>query len=323
MRAVVPVGEGRLRRWTARDMPSLSGRTCIVTGANSGLGFHAAVELARCGAHVVLACREHGKYAGAAATLRQRVPGASVEFIALDLASLDSVRAFATQFGAQHRQLDLLCNNAGVMALPPMKTQDGVEMQFGTNHLGHFALTGLLLDRLAAAPAARVVTMASQAHLWTRNASFDRPDAPIYDKWDAYSRSKLANLLFTFELDRRLKKAGLGIVAAAAHPGFSSTNLGYAGPTAEGSRVRRWAMQLGNALLAQPAAMGALPMLHAATHPDVQGGDYIGPDGWRQMRGYPCKVRCRSSAHDERIAVQLWTLSEQLSGQCYPRFGRC
>jgi NAD(P)-dependent dehydrogenase (short-subunit alcohol dehydrogenase family) len=204
------------------------------------------------------------------------------------------------------------------MALPFRKTTDGFEMQIGTNHLGHFALTGLLLDALKATPGARVVNVASMAHRWTPGMDLDdlNFERRSYKKWDAYGKSKLANLLFTFELDRRLKKAGIKVMSVAAHPGYSATNLGFAGPSMEKSMLGKLMMDVGN-LFAQPADMGALPQLYAATMPDMQGSDYVGPDGFRQLKGHPKKVGCRRAARDADMATKLWVLSQQLTGIKY------
>ncbi|MBI2382539.1 MAG: SDR family NAD(P)-dependent oxidoreductase [Gammaproteobacteria bacterium] len=307
------------RKWTAADMPSLAGKLAVVTGANSGLGYDTALELARRGAEVVLACRSRDKTEAAMREMRAAAPGAKLEFMALDLADLASVRGFADAFKARRKRLDLLCNNAGVMALPLTRTRDGFEMQIGTNHLGHFALTGLLLDRLQSTPGARIVNVASMAHRWTRGLDLDdlNFERRRYNKWDAYGKSKLANLVFTFELDRRLKKAGGKVLAVAAHPGYSATNLGFAGPAMEKSVLGKLFIEVGNALLAQPAAMGALPTLYAATADDMQCGDYVGPDGWRQMRGHPKKVGCRSLARDPELGTRLWGLSQTLTGVRY------
>jgi NAD(P)-dependent dehydrogenase (short-subunit alcohol dehydrogenase family) len=252
--------------------------------------------------------------------VQARAPGATVSLMTLDLADLASVRAFAGSFAAKHARLDLLINNAGVMAIPFKKTVDGFEMQIGTNHFGHFALTGLLLERLAATPGARIVNLASLAHRWTPRMNLEDPnfERSRYNKWDAYGKSKLANLLFTFELVRRLKKAQVGVLAAAAHPGYSSTNLQLVGPQQTGSTLGRLAMQFGNALLGQSAAMGALPTLRAATASDVEAGDYYGPGGFQQIGGYPVKVGCRRAARDPATAAGLWTLSEQLTGVSFP-----
>ena len=306
-------------KWTAADMPSLKGKTAIVTGANSGLGLHTASGLAAAGASVVMACRSADKAAKALQQVKQKAPKARVEVMPLDLASLESVRAFASAFSAKYPQLDILCNNAGVMAIPYAKTREGFEMQVGTNHFGHFVLTGLLLDKLRATPGARVVSVASMAHKWTRAMDLEDPffEHKPYKRWDAYGKSKLANLLFIFELDRRLKKAGAKVLALAAHPGYSDTNLQYVAPALDQSELGKFAMWIGNALLAQPAAMGALPTLYAASSPDVAGGDYIGPDGFQQMRGYPTKVGCRRLARDADLQGRWWALSEKLTGVKY------
>jgi NAD(P)-dependent dehydrogenase (short-subunit alcohol dehydrogenase family) len=300
-------------------MPSLAGKIAIVTGANSGLGLETAAGLAAAGAAVIMACRDAAKAQSARDEVLRRAPQGRIEVMTLDLADLSSVRQFAAAFLRQHQRLDILCNNAGVMALPQRKTRDGFEMQIGTNHLGHFVLTGLLLEVLKATPGARIINVASQAHRWTRNidlADLNWERKP-YKKWIAYSNSKLANLLFTFELQRRLHKAGIAAIAAAAHPGYSSTNLGFVGPALEKSAIGRAVIQLGNALVAQPAAMGALPTLYAAAAPDVVGGDYIGPNGLNQLRGFPVKVDCRSMARNPKLAADLWALSEKLTGQKY------
>jgi NAD(P)-dependent dehydrogenase (short-subunit alcohol dehydrogenase family) len=309
----------RIMKWTTAEMPSLEGKIAIVTGANSGLGLYTSIGLAEAGATVIMACRDPIKAATSLQEVREQAPDGTVETMALDLASLDSVKTFAAAFSDRFPQLDILCNNAGVMAVPYAKTRDGFEMQIGTNHFGHFALTGRLLDKLNAAPAARVVNVASMAHNWTRAMDLDDPffEHKRYSRWDAYGKSKLANLLFTFELDRRLKKAGARTLSAAAHPGYSATNLGFVGPALEKSAVGKLAMSLGNALFAQPASMGALPTLYAAADAGVAGGDYIGPDGLREMRGYPKKVGCRKLARDEDLQGRLWKLSEKLTGVQY------
>ncbi|MFP5305026.1 MAG: oxidoreductase, partial [Gammaproteobacteria bacterium] len=282
-------------KWTAADIPPQHGRRFVVTGANSGLGLDTCIALAAAGATVIMACRNPEKAAAAAAELRRRVPSAQPEPMALDLADLASVRSFAAELSARYDRLDVLINNAGVMAIPLQRTRDGFEMQIGTNHFGHFALTGLLFGLLQATAGARIVNVASLAHRWTRGLDLGDPgfERRRYNKWDAYGKSKLANLLFTFELDRRLRAAHSGVAAVAAHPGYAATNLQFVGPEQEGSALGRALMRFGNALFAQPASMGALPTLYAATAADVHGGDFIGPGGWQQMRGYPRKVGCR------------------------------
>ncbi|SDK60345.1 oxidoreductase [Streptomyces indicus] len=302
--------------WTARDIPDQSGRTAVVTGANSGIGLAAARELARRGARVVLACRSEARGKEAEARIAAEVPDADVEFRALDLADLSSVREFAGAFA--DGRLDLLVNNAGVMALPYAKTVDGFETQFGVNHLGHFVLTGLLLPRLLAAPGeARVVTVSSGMHFLSNIDIADLNSERKYRRWIAYGRSKTANLLFTHELARRLDRAGSGVVAAAAHPGFARTNLQTAGVRMEGRRIAERIAGTGTQLLAQSAEAGALPTLYAATAPGVRPDSFTGPrfQGWR---GAPVKsVRAKWTLNDA-AGERLWAASEQLTGVTYP-----
>ena len=305
-------------RWTASDIPDQSGRVAIVTGANSGLGSETALALAAKGAHVVLACRDASRAQAALDAIRSAAPQASVEVLPLDLASLASIRAFAEAFTARHTRLDLLCNNAGVMAIPRRNTADGFEMQLGTNHLGHFALTGLLLPRLLDTPRSRVVNVSSSAHRPGRIHFDDLQLERGYAKWRAYAQSKLANLLFTFELDRRLRKAGASVISVAAHPGYASTNLQTVGAKMEGSKLAERIFEFGNRLFAQSAAMGALPTLYGATAPGVQGGDYFGPDRFFESRGHPTKVGSSARSKDTADAARLWEISEQLTGV---RFG--
>jgi NAD(P)-dependent dehydrogenase (short-subunit alcohol dehydrogenase family) len=322
--------------WTTAHMPDLTGKTALVTGANSGLGFETACALAAAGAHVVMACRDAGRGEAAAARARAvararagvQVGGsaaaggseaARVELLPLDLADLASVRRFAAAFLDTGRRLDILCNNAGVMAIPYRETADGFEMQFGANHLGHFALTGLLLPAILVAEAGRVVTMSSGLHV-TGKLDFASADAARvalrshYGKWAAYSRSKLANLLFAYELQRRLAAPGSRAISVAAHPGYAATNLQLAGPQMEGSTLNAGLMRLGNRLFAQSAAMGALPELYAATAPEVRGGEYFGPAGLTGMRGYPARCHSNARSYDRELAGRLWSISEELTG---------
>jgi NAD(P)-dependent dehydrogenase (short-subunit alcohol dehydrogenase family) len=305
-------------RWTEENVPGLGGRVAVVTGANSGLGLEAGRVLAQRGAHVVLAVRSAARGDAAAAAIRAGAPEARLEVMSLDLASLASVRDFARAVLAGHDRLDMLLNNAGVMAIPYRKTADGFEMQFGTNHLGHFALTGLLLPLILETPGARVVTVSSSAHLVGRIRFDDLNGERSYSKWGAYGQSKLANLLFAYELQRRLSAAGSGAISAAAHPGFANTDLQLVGPRMEGSRLGVQAMGLFNRLLAQSAPMGALPEIYAATSPAVRGGDYIGPDGFLEQWGFPKKVQSNARSRDEDVAARLWVTSEQLTGVNYP-----
>lgn len=304
--------------WTADDIPALGGKTVVVTGGNSGIGFEAARQMARKGAHVILACRDTGRAADALEQIRTLHPSASVEAMQLDLASLESVHRFARDFAAKSVPLDVLCNNAGVMAIPRRTTAEGFEMQIGTNHLGHFALTGLLLEPLLAAPAARVVNVSSTAHKPGRIDFDDLQGEKSYRKWMAYAQSKLANLLFTYELQRRLDAAGARAISVACHPGYSATNLQAVGPQMSGSRIAARLMDLGNRFFSQPAAMGALPTLYAATSPDARGGDYIGPDGFMENYGHPRKTSSTARSHDRAVASRLWEVSEQLTSVRYP-----
>lgn len=300
--------------WTKANIPDLSGKTIIVTGGNSGIGYEAALQLAGKGADLVLACRDMRKADQAGEEIVRVHPQARVESMELDLASLKSVRAFAERFRAARRQLDVLCNNAGVMALPKRQTADGFEMQLGTNHLGHFALTGLLLDTLLATPGSRVVNVSSTAHKPGRMRFDDLHWERGYQRWFAYAQSKLANLLFTYELQRRLAAKGASCISVACHPGYASTNLQFAAARMEGSRLMERVWDGINGLFAQSAAMGALPTLRAATDPGVAGGDYYGPADLFESRGYPVVVRSTKRSHDLEAAAKLWAISAELTG---------
>jgi NAD(P)-dependent dehydrogenase (short-subunit alcohol dehydrogenase family) len=302
--------------WTADDIPDQSGKTAIVTGANSGLGYQTTLGLARKGAHVILAARNPARGAAALERLRADVPDARLELAELDLADLDSVRRFADDFLARGGGLDLLVNNAGVMAIPSRETTaQGFERQFGTNHLGHFALTGRLLPALQR-PGSRVVTLSSNNHKRAKRIDFDDLQGERrYARWDAYDQSKLANAMFVLELDRRLRAAGLQVVSVGAHPGYSATNLQFSGPRSGGTSLAARAMGVATRLLAQPAPQGALPVLYAATAPGVQGGQYFGPDGPGEWRGrHPRPVAFSAAAHDQTAAARLWVVSEELTG---------
>ena len=290
------------------SIPDQTGRTAVITGANSGLGLHTATALASRGAHVVLAVRNMGKGQEAA---RQIAPGGGAEVRELDLSSLDSIRSFASDLPAE--RIDLLINNAGIMMTPPQKTADGFELQLGTNHLGHFALTGLLLDRVQAAEAGRVVTLSSiehkPGHIHFDDLQLEKDYAPR----KAYQQSKLANAVFGLELDRRLRAAGSPAISVLAHPGYSDTNLQSTGPTGVMKRL----MSVSNRVIAQSAERGALPTLYAATAPGVQGGEFYGPDGFNEMRGDPTEVEPTDRARDPETAKRLWALSEELTGVSY------
>jgi len=309
-------------RWTHEQIPDQSGRTVVVTGANSGIGLEAVKALARAGAHVVLACRDPRKADAALGAVRAEARQASLDVLPLDLASLASVRDFAKAFADRHARLDVLVNNAGVMAIPRRTTADGFEMQLGTNHLGHFALTGLLLERLLAAPAPRVVTVSSTAHRGGRMRFDDLHGERRYTRWGAYGQSKLANLLFSYELARRAEAAGHALVAAACHPGYSATNLQFVGARMDGSRWMESVMSAANRLFSQDAAMGALPTLYAATAPEVRGGDYIGPDRFFETWGHPKKVGSSVRSRDREAARRLWEISEEMTGVRYEALAR-
>ena len=293
-------------KWGASDIPDQHGRTAVITGANSGIGLEAARYLAARGAHVVLACRDEGRAAAAAAAIAAGVPGAEAETLTLDLSSLESVRSAAAEIWSRYPRLDLLVNNAGVMMPPLGRTTDGFELQFGTNHLGHFALTGLVLPSLLGVPGSRVVTVSSNGHKVGRIRFDDLQWEHGYRRMGAYAQSKLANLLFTYELQRRLAAAAAPTIAVAAHPGTSDTALVRHLPAFA---------QLGSRLAPnQGAAMGALPTLRAATDPAVAGGDYYGPAGLGEFAGPPRLVRSSSRSHDEAAQRRLWSVSEELTG---------
>jgi NAD(P)-dependent dehydrogenase (short-subunit alcohol dehydrogenase family) len=304
------------RAWSAADIPSQAGRTAVVTGASSGVGLETATELARRGATVVLACRDGAKAEAAAGRIRAAAPGAAVEPQLLDLASLRSVRAAADRLLRERPRLDLLVNNAGVMAPPRALTEDGFELQLGVNHLGHFALTGLLLRALLATPGSRVVTVASRAHRRGRIAFDDLRSERGYVPKAAYAQSKLANLLFTFELQRRLAAAGAPAIALAAHPGWARTELQRHVAAAPAKRA---VLAAAGAVLAQSAARGALPILRAATDPDAAGGDYFGPSGWKESKGDAVRVAASEAARDPAAQARLWEVSEALTGVGWPR----
>jgi NAD(P)-dependent dehydrogenase (short-subunit alcohol dehydrogenase family) len=297
-------------KWTTAQIPDQTGRTAVVTGANSGLGLVTARELARQGATVVLACRDLHKGAAALEQIDAAAPGAAVSLAALDLGSLASVQTFAQEFHSDHDGLDLLINNAGVMAPPRRVTSDGFELQIGTNHLGHFALTGRLIGAMAGREDARVVTVSSNAHKMARIDFEDLQSERRYNRWRAYGQSKLADLMTALELDRRLRAGGSAVRSIAAHPGYSATNL----QSAAAPLLDRALMIATNLVIAQSAEAGALPLLYAATQPGLEGGTYFGPDGIAEFRGHPKQVSPSAAATDEQAAARLWSISEQLTG---------
>ena len=297
-------------KWTSGDVPGQHGRLAVVTGANTGLGFETARVLAARGASVVLAVRDTDKGKAAAARIAVTAPGADVTVQRLDLTSLDSVRAAAAELRARHPRIDLLINNAGVMFTPQQATRDGFELQFGTNHLGHFALTGLLLEQMLPVPGSRVVTVSSLAHRLRARINFaDLQGERSYRRVAAYSQSKLANLMFTYELQRRLSGAATTTIAVAAHPGAADTELTRNSSAASAALAR---------LISQKPAMGALPVLRAATDPGVLGGQYYGPGGLVGTRGYPELARSSGQSRDTALQRRLWTVSEELTGVTFP-----
>jgi NAD(P)-dependent dehydrogenase (short-subunit alcohol dehydrogenase family) len=301
--------------WTITHMGRLDGKTAIVTGANSGLGYQAAKALADKGAHVIMACRDAGRAEKALERLKTEVVQPSVEVRALDLASLASIRDFAENVTVP---INILVNNAGVMALPKRLTADGFEMQFGTNHLGHFALTGRLLPRLLAEPGARVVTVSSDVHRIGKIDFDNLQGEKSYSKWRAYGQSKLANILFANELGRRAAAAGADLTSLSAHPGYASTNLQAAGSKMTGSKVGAAFAGVGNRVFAQSDANGALPLIYAVTSPDAVSGEYAGPSGAFGMRGIGVKSSPRSKrASDDVTASKLWEVSETLTHVTY------
>ncbi|MDK1119293.1 MAG: oxidoreductase [Anaerolineae bacterium] len=297
-------------KWTADQIPDLTGKVAIVTGANSGIGYEAALALAKKGAHVVLASRSIAK-----AEAAQHGLSGSSEVAQLDLASLASVRAFAKSFKAKHNKLDILINNAGVMAIPKRQTEDGFEMQFGTNHLGHFALTGLLLEPLLGADKSRVVTVSSSAHRRGTMQWDNMAWKSDYSEWGAYEMSKLSNLLFAYELQRKFERAGVKAISTACHPGYAATNLQAIEPERLSTWVVNSLMKVLNVVMAQSAKMGALPTLYAALADEVNGSDFIGPANG--IRGYPVKRQSNDKSHNREDAARLWDVSEQLTAVKY------
>lgn len=296
-------------KWDIAKIKDQNGKIAIVTGSSSGIGLETARVLALKGAQVIIAVRNMQKGADALAKITRTVQGADVVMMELDLADLLSIERFVQSFREYYERLDLLINNAGVMIPPFNKTTNGFELQFGTNHLGHFALTGRLIDLLVKTPKSRVVNLSSLAHKFGKiDLSDPLWETRKYKKWNAYGASKIANLYFTHELQKRYGGDASGILVAAAHPGWTATELQRHTPL-----TAFW-----NSFLAQPISMGALPTLYAATAEDVQGGDYFGPGGFCEMRGYPKKVESSERSRDAVIAEELWKKSEQLTGFTFP-----
>lgn len=307
-------------KWTANDAPDQAGKVAVVTGANSGLGFETTRGLVRKNATVIMACRDLKKGDAALEKIRREFPDVKVELMWLDLADLDSVRQFADNFKQRYSRLDLLINNAGIMAIPFRETRQGFEMQFGTNHLGHFALTALLLPLMLETPGRpRVVTTSSGLHMIGGLNFADLNWSKGYTPYKAYGRSKLSNLLFTYELQRQLDAKGEKVLSVASHPGYAATNLQTAGAKMENSNLKERLALLRNRLMAQSAEMGALPTLYAATDPDVKGGQYFGPGGLTGMHGYPKVVGSNKKSRDPELAAKLWAVSEELTGVTFSK----
>ena len=302
-------------KWTAADVPDQTGRVAIITGSNTGIGFGAAAVLAAKGAHTVLAVRNLDKGNDAVARIKAASPNATVTLQQLDLTSLENIRKAADNLRTDFPRIDLLINNAGVMYTDKASTKDGYELQFGTNHLGHFALTGLLLDNLLEVDGSRVVTVSSVGHRIRAKIHFDDLNLDHnYNRVVAYGQSKLANLLFTYELARRLSAKGAPTIATAAHPGASDTELLRNMP----GGIRQVSQFFWSNFIAQNADMGAEPTLRAAADPGVQNGQYFGPGGFGEQKGHPKLVASSAQSHDEAIQRRLWTVSEELTGVTYP-----
>jgi NAD(P)-dependent dehydrogenase (short-subunit alcohol dehydrogenase family) len=306
------------RGWTADDIGDQRGRTFLVTGCTSGIGHHTALELARHGARVVLAARSPGKLDATEAEVRRQVPGAALDRLVVDLSDLDSVRRAATA-AAQLGPLDVLVNNAGVMGTPQQRTGDGLDLQMATNHFGPFLLTGLLLPSLVASGDGRVVTVSSNGHRTARTAPLGDPRTPPrrYQRWLVYGQTKLANLLFTYELDRRAREAGLPVTALAAHPGYAGTHLLSYGQTMTARGMRTSILDAVMRATGQSAAQGALPTLMAATA-DLPGGTYVGPSGLGEWRGLPQVTTSSRLSHDAEAQRRLWEISEETVGLRWP-----
>jgi len=300
--------------WTADDIPDLKEAKVIVTGANSGIGFEASKIFAENNAEVVMACRSIERGRKAKEKIEEEIGGSSIELTELDLASLDSIKSFAEEFKANHEKLDMLCNNAGVMAIPEEETEDGFEKQFGVNHLGHFALTAKLFPALKKADKATVVTQSSGLHKQGKIDFEDLMHKENYHAQQAYADSKLANLLFAYELDRKIRRENLDIRSVGCHPGYAATNLQTRGAEKTGNKLKKYTMKAMNKLMAQSARKGALPMLYASTSPEVEGGDYIGPGGLMNMRGLPEKQESSEASYSTEKAEELWAVSEELTG---------
>ncbi|MEV7397799.1 oxidoreductase [Aeromicrobium sp. NPDC092404] len=307
--------------WSTDDIPDLSGKRAVITGVTGGLGLHTAIGLARRGADLVVTARDARKADTAVARIRQDAPGSSVDVVSLDLASLADVRRAVDEVSTTYDRIDILVNNAGIMAVPRREeTVDGFELQIGTNHLGHFAWTAGLWPLLRTGPS-RIVQVSSNAHTIVGSVDLTslspEGSAATYHRWQSYGQSKLANLLFALELDRRVKAAGLDVVSVGAHPGYAATNITKTGPTGGGLSLPGIGMHQVSRILGQPASRGAMPLLMAATDPSLSGGEYVGPSGFKGMRGRPKVVGMTRVARDEELAQDLWTASEAALGRSF------
>ena len=300
-----------MSNWTVKDIPNQTDRVAIVTGANSGLGYQSSLALARKGATVVMACRNQKQGQQALDQIKQQVPNAHLELASLDLSDLATIHSFATEFKSRHDKLDVLLNNAGIMAIPRGETKDGFEMQLGVNHLGHFALTGLVLENLLNTAHSRVVTTTSFVHVIGRINFENLQMQRRYTRYGAYAQSKLANLLFAFELQRRLAAIGADVISVAAHPGYANTSLQNTSAAASGSLLESLWYPIGNTIMAQSAEMGALPQLYAATAPEIKGGELYGP--LFLTRGQPRQDWAIPAAYNRAVAQRLWAVSEDLT----------
>jgi NAD(P)-dependent dehydrogenase (short-subunit alcohol dehydrogenase family) len=299
-------------KWNVNDIPNLKEKVIVITGANSGIGFEAARVLAQKEANIVFAVRNHEKGQTAMRSIQNEYPAARIQLMKLDLSDLHSIKQFAQQFASSHDRLDLLINNAGVMMPPYTKTKDGFELQFGSNHLGHFVLTGSLLSLIQKTEQSRIVTVSSLAHKGAK-IDFDNLDgSKQYSRYKFYGQSKLANLLFSYELNKRLQKAGIPVKSIACHPGISTTNL-----ISLGKEKASWYAKFAVQLISQSAQQGAWPTLYAATYPNLQGGEYIGPDGAGNRKGNPAVDDTVKRLYDEELLKKLWTVSEELTGFRY------
>lgn len=303
-----------MSKWTADDIPDLDGAKVVITGANSGLGFEASKMFAQNNAEVVMACRSIERGKAAKDEIEKKLEDPSLEVRELDLADLESVESFAKEFKANHEELDILCNNAGIMAIPREETEDGFEKQFGVNHMGHFALTAKLFPALKKAEKATIVTQSSGLHEKGEIDFDDLMHEKEYNPQQVYSDSKLANLLFAYELDRKIRRKDLDIRSIGCHPGYAATNLQKRGPEKSGNSIKKFAMKVANKVIAQSSKKGALPMMYAAVSEEAESGDYIGPGGLANMRGLPEKQESSEASYSRETAEELWAVSEELTG---------